>query len=773
MTSSKYVIASLVALLGMPSVGVTQQVKRPVTPEDCVSVRYLQAGNSTHLQSISMSPDGNQVAYLIKAPNLATNHNDIELHVMRLSGNQQDEDRPILTGGLESVQWLHDGAHVAVLAEIAGRREVEEVNLDTGDRRTLVRATEDITEYRIDSSGTLIVFAVAVSSDDSTQTVSAYDRATGYRIPFKAEEQTAWPQRRLFLTRRDRSDWSIPIPVSIRSPFSHDVLSVLTVAETLEMSLSPDGRSLLIQYYDRAKALPAKWESDPVVSSSKQIGFVPGTSVLVLYRTDTGITSVPFETPFATGIALWSSDSTAFAVFAKPPVGSTWAKQDAEGGAAIINHGHTAHLFWVQPDTGKTELIATHEQASNAYSTPLYWGPGDDLITFGLDGKISQFVHQGDHWVEGRSSTIPIQGFGRLAGNGRMIVGDMQSATTPPELFVFSLDNSTIKVIQKLNPQFDDLALAQVRDVSWKTSTGRDVEGTLFLPPNYEPSKRYPLVIQTKPYSGNWFMCDQGAGHFPSFIPQPLASAGIAYLGFYFPDDHDGRGLESYYPKGYPGGIAEAAFQSDVYDTAVESLAAEGFVDPNKVGIIGFSRSGWYTEFALMFGKTHYSAATAADNVNYSFSEFAIGALIGLDPQIDSSMYGGPPLGSTLANWLRYSISFNLDKIDTPLLMEQMGYGNQFNRPHSPPIFVTLPFETFAGLNLLHKPVEMYFYPEEEHEPDQPLARLANLQRNLDWYRFWLQGYERPNAADPDQYKRWERLRSLQDANTTLPESSK
>ena len=174
-----------------------------------------------------------------------------------------------------------------------------------------------------------------------------------------------------------------------------------------------------------------------------------------------------------------------------------------------------------------------------------------------------------------------------------------------------------------------------------------------------------------------------------------------------------------------------------------------------------------------MFGKTHYSAATAADNVNYSFSEFAIGALIGLDPQIDSSMYGGPPLGSTLANWLRYSISFNLDKIDTPLLMEQMGYGNQFNRPHSPPIFVTLPFETFAGLNLLHKPVEMYFYPEEEHEPDQPLARLANLQRNLDWYRFWLQGYERPNAADPDQYKRWERLRSLQDANTTLPESSK
>jgi hypothetical protein len=69
----------------------------------------------------------------------------------------------------------------------------------------------------------------------------------------------------------------------------------------------------------------------------------------------------------------------------------------------------------------------------------------------------------------------------------------------------------------------------------------------------------------------------------------------------------------------------------------------------------------------------------------------------------------------------------------------------------------------FTGLNRLDKPVELYFYPNENHEPDHPQARLATLQRNVDWYRFWLQGFERSGPEDPDQYLRWHRLRQLQE----------
>jgi hypothetical protein len=38
-------------------------------------------------------------------------------------------------------------------------------------------------------------------------------------------------------------------------------------------------------------------------------------------------------------------------------------------------------------------------------------------------------------------------------------------------------------------------------------------------------------------------------------------------------------------------------------------------------------------------------------------------------------------------------------------------------------------------LNRLGKPAQLYYYPNENHLPDDPKARLATLQRNLDWYR--------------------------------------
>jgi hypothetical protein len=129
-------------------------------------------------------------------------------------------------------------------------------------------------------------------------------------------------------------------------------------------------------------------------------------------------------------------------------------------------------------------------------------------------------------------------------------------------------------------------------------------------------------------------------------------------------------------------------------------------------------------------------------------------------------MYGGPPYGKTLENWQRYSISFNLDKVHTPLLMEEMGLGVHDDRQNLIPRDLAIHYEISKGLIRLGKPVEMYYYPDEGHQPDHPKARLESLQRNLDWYRFWLQGYERPDPEDPDQYKRWEHLKALRDADS-------
>jgi len=98
--------------------------------------------------------------------------------------------------------------------------------------------------------------------------------------------------------------------------------------------------------------------------------------------------------------------------------------------------------------------------------------------------------------------------------------------------------------------------------------------------------------------------------------------------------------------------------------------------------------------------------------------------------------------------------------------MEEMGYGtHDDNVAWVVPRNLAVRYEITVALNRLGKAVEMYYYPDETHTPDHPKARIASEQRNIDWYRFWLQGYERPNPDDPDQYKRWEHLRELNDAD--------
>lgn len=61
---------------------------------------------------------------------------------------------------------------------------------------------------------------------------------------------------------------------------------------------------------------------------------------------------------------------------------------------------------------------------------------------------------------------------------------------------------------------------------------------------------------------------------------------------------------------------------------------------------------------------------------------------------------------------------------------------------------------------------DMYVFPDEPHIKFQPRHKLAAYERNVDWFRFWLQGYEDPNPAKRPQYARWRQMRSAMHAGT-------
>jgi dipeptidyl aminopeptidase/acylaminoacyl peptidase len=57
-------------------------------------------------------------------------------------------------------------------------------------------------------------------------------------------------------------------------------------------------------------------------------------------------------------------------------------------------------------------------------------------------------------------------------------------------------------------------------------------------------------------------------------------------------------------------------------------------------------------------------------------------------------------------------------------------------------------------------PADLYVFPNEPHNKVQPRHKLAAYTRNLDWYRFWLQGYVDPDPVKAAQYDHWRALQS-------------
>jgi dipeptidyl aminopeptidase/acylaminoacyl peptidase len=399
------------------------------------------------------------------------------------------------------------------------------------------------------------------------------------------------------------------------------------------------------------------------------------------------------------------------------------------------------------------------------HQAPLAWTADGGLVVKTYAGTFSVFHQSGNTWVKTSSVGTPFNGaypYSSITSNGETVVGVYEAATVPPNLYTLDLKAGTVQIITNLNPHLAEETLAKAEQIRWYTSDGMEIHGLLFLPTDYVPGHRYPLVIQTKGNQDNSsFLCDSGVNHDPAFAPQPIANSGMMYLIRTFPENYAQEGeIARRQTTKYPPGIAEAMQEMDVWESGIRSLSTRGLVDPSKVGIIGFSRTGWNVEFMLTQGAFHFAAASVADNVEYSLGEYWL--LNDASTSYDN-IYGGSPYGPALKNWIKYSISFNLYKVHTPLLMELMGHGVDNDVPGQIPPALAARYETLVGLAKLDRPAELHYFPNQGHAPDAPQARNESLQQNVDWFRFWLQGYEDSDPAKEQQYVRWEQLRKEQE----------
>jgi dipeptidyl aminopeptidase/acylaminoacyl peptidase len=69
------------------------------------------------------------------------------------------------------------------------------------------------------------------------------------------------------------------------------------------------------------------------------------------------------------------------------------------------------------------------------------------------------------------------------------------SADRPSEVWVSDAMAGSVSAITETNPQVRDLALGETELTTWKSTDGLEVEGILLKPVNFDPAKKYPLMV--------------------------------------------------------------------------------------------------------------------------------------------------------------------------------------------------------------------------------------------------------------------------------------
>jgi hypothetical protein len=306
----------------------------------------------------------------------------------------------------------------------------------------------------------------------------------------------------------------------------------------------------------------------------------------------------------------------------------------------------------------------------------------------------------------------------------------------PPRLVARLL--GTPHIIWDPNPQLANAELNRVTPYRWSDGDGREWRGGLYWPTDYESGRRYPLVVQTHGFDQSAFL--PSGKYTTAFAARALANAGFFVLQV---DEHVCPG----------GNRREEPCIVGGYDAGIAQLSSDGLVDPENVGIVGFSRTCLHVVEALAHGNTKFKAASLTDGVMLSYLQYlaAVDFAGNTIAREADAMIGAPPFGEGLKEWLENSPLFGLE--GTTAAVQIVGLGRSS---------LLWMWEPYARLRYLNKPVDAVLLRTDEHVLTNPRARLASQGGTVDWFRFWLKNEADPAPEKAEQYRRWRQLRTNQ-----------
>jgi len=653
----------------------------------CVQAAQVTVDDLMRLSVVSdvrISPDGNQVAYVVSTPSLETASHEAVLYripaaggtPLRLTYHTRIFNKPLPSPWL---RWSPDGSLLSFVAYVGEVPQVMAMSPKGGEPWALTSLKEGVTRYEWSPDGKQIAF---IASDPAPPEDEQRKKNKSFVIHVDKN-------------RRPPRIWSQSIPGGAPQAISPSDKTVL------DFHWAPDGKNLAFAASDEF-GFQATYNSAVYTISASG-----GEPHAIVQRP--GTNRLPQYSPDGRSIAFISSGGKPGMINAQDLY---VVAADQAGGAPrglTLSREVWVNEFTWAPD-GRSIFYIPSEQTNDSGEHMFEQA----IFRVSLDGGAPQMVTPG-----------PVVNYSlALSADGRRAAYRSVESRTMGDVFVMNLADGKASKLTEINPQLRDLKLGELKPIHWKSFDGKEIWGLLLTPPGYQHKERIPTVVYCHggPIGGYTYGIFPQFAHIPGQVdPYPveaMASAGMAIL-FPMPRGGSGYGIAGF------RAIINRWGEDDYKDimAGVDAMIAQGIADPARLGVMGASYGGYMTDWIVTQTDRFKAASTAAsvsDLINlYYFS----------DAGDTIAEYFTFPWEDT-ASLIQHSAITHVRKVSTPLLIQ---HGESDNR-----VPLSQAQEFYKALKTLHKTVEFDIYPRGGHVNFEPPLEREYMLRNLEWFQRWL-----------------------------------
>jgi len=639
--------------------------------------------------SFEVSPDKSSILYQVTYVSIPQNKTNPELFIMKSDGSEKKQ-LTITNTSESNPQWINGGKKIAFLGNETGTSQIWSMNPDGGGMTQISDVESGIDGFKFSPDGNKVIFIKSVKSvETASDRYPDLKNASGRVVDD------------LMYKHWDHWVESVPHPfVADLSGHKLSNIKDLMEGEPFESPLAPFGGIEQLAWSPDSKTIAytsrKKTGKDYAVSTNSDIYFYDLESGEVRNMTE-GMMGYDINPQF-------SPDGTMLA----------WQSMERDGYEADKNR-----LFVMEISSGEKTYL-TEEFDDNCDS--FIWGEDNNTIYMVSSVKgtsqiysVSLATKQIKALTEGKQNYLSIS----LGAEG--LIASRQSMSQPTEVYNVNINTGEATNISQENKHIlDQLQMGEVEERWIETTDGKQMLTWVVYPPNFDPAKKYPALLYCQ--GGPQSTLDQFWSY--RWNLQMMAANGYIVVA---PNRRGVPGFGSEWLEQISGDYGGQNMRD--YFSAIDAVAAEPYVDENRLGATGASYGG-------------FSVYWLADNHNGRFKAFFSHAgIFNLEAQYleTEEMFfanwdmGGPYWDKSNAiaqNTYANSPHRFVEKWDTPIMIS---HGELDYR-----ILASQGMMAFNAAQLRDIPSRMLIFPDENHWIAKPQNGILFQREFFRWFDHWL-----------------------------------